>query len=80
MAFGPFPFMGGMAVEAQTATEERLIEMAKELLKLGYYLGFDGPVTFNNAKTVIEVLTTGKTKKKMRDDLHVPQFFITFVG
>ena len=31
MAFGPFPFMGGMAVEAQTATEERLIEMAKEL-------------------------------------------------
>lgn len=31
MAFGPFPFMGGMAIEAQTATEERLIEMAKEL-------------------------------------------------
>lgn len=30
MAFGPFPFMGGMAIEAQTATEERLIEMAKE--------------------------------------------------
>jgi len=32
------------------------LEMAKELLKLGYSLGFDGPVTFNNAKTVIEVL------------------------
>ena len=32
------------------------LEMAKELLKLGFYLGFDGPVTFKNAKTVIEVL------------------------
>ena len=32
------------------------LEMAKELLKLDYYLGFDGPVTFKNAKTVIEVL------------------------
>ncbi len=31
MAFGPFPFMGGMAIEAQTASEERLIEMAREL-------------------------------------------------
>ena len=31
MAFGPFPFMGGMAIEAQTADEARLIEMAKEL-------------------------------------------------
>jgi len=32
------------------------VEMAKELLKLGYYLGFDGPITFKNAKTAIEVL------------------------
>lgn len=32
------------------------LEMAKELLKLGFYLGFDGPVTFKNAKTVIDVL------------------------
>jgi len=32
------------------------LEMAKELLKLEFYLGFDGPVTFKNAKTVIEVL------------------------
>ena len=31
MAFGPFPFMGGMAVEAQTADEARLMEMAREL-------------------------------------------------
>ena len=31
MALGPFPFMGGMAIEAQTASEERLIEMAREL-------------------------------------------------
>lgn len=32
------------------------LEMAKELLKLGYYLGFDGPITFKNAKNSIEVL------------------------
>lgn len=32
------------------------IETAKEFLKLGYYLGFDGPITFKNAKTAIEVL------------------------
>ncbi len=31
MAFGPFPFMGGMAIEAQAADEARLIEMAREL-------------------------------------------------
>ena len=30
--------------------------MAKELIKLGYYFGFDGPVTFKNAKTSIDVL------------------------
>ena len=32
------------------------VEMAKELLKLGYYLGFDGPITFKNAKTALDVL------------------------
>jgi len=32
------------------------VEMAKELLKLGYYLGFDGPITFKNARTALEVL------------------------
>ena len=32
------------------------VETAKEFIKLGYYLGFDGPVTFKNAKTAIEVL------------------------
>lgn len=32
------------------------LEMAKELLKLGYYLGFDGPITFKNAKNSIEIL------------------------
>ena len=31
-------------------------EMAKELLKLGWYLGFDGPVTYKNARKAIEVL------------------------
>ena len=31
-------------------------EMAKELIKLGWYLGFDGPVTYKNARKTIEVL------------------------
>lgn len=31
-------------------------EMAKELLKKGWYLGFDGPVTYKNARKTIEVL------------------------
>lgn len=31
-------------------------EMAKELLKMGWYLGFDGPVTYKNARKAIEVL------------------------
>ena len=39
MAFGPFPFMGGMAIEAQTADEARLIEMARELhIDVGKYI------------------------------------------
>lgn len=32
------------------------VEMAKELIKLGYYLGFDGPITFKNAQKNIDVL------------------------
>lgn len=31
-------------------------EMAKELIKRGWYLGFDGPVTYKNARKTIEVL------------------------
>ena len=31
-------------------------EMAHELLKRGWYLGFDGPVTYKNARRAIEVL------------------------
>jgi len=31
-------------------------EMAQELLKRGWYLGFDGPVTYKNARKVLEVL------------------------
>ena len=31
-------------------------EMAKELLKRGWYLGFDGPVTYKNARQTLEVL------------------------
>ena len=29
--------------------------MAKELLTRGWYLGFDGPVTYKNAKKTVEV-------------------------
>ena len=30
-------------------------EMARELLALGWYLGFDGPVTYKNARKTVEV-------------------------
>ena len=30
--------------------------MAAELLKRGWYLGFDGPVTYKNARKTVEVL------------------------
>ena len=30
-------------------------EMAKELLRRGWYLGFDGPVTYKNARKVLEL-------------------------
>ena len=29
-------------------------EMAAELVKLGWYLGFDGPVTYKNARRALE--------------------------
>ena len=32
------------------------VEMAEELLKRGWYLGFDGPVTYKNARKALEVL------------------------
>ena len=31
------------------------VEMARELLALGWYLGFDGPVTYKNARKAVEV-------------------------
>ena len=31
-------------------------EMAAELLKRGWYLGFDGPVTYKNARKIVEVI------------------------
>ena len=44
-AFGVFHCYSGSA------------EMAEELLRRGWYLGFDGPVTYKNARKTIEVLT-----------------------
>ena len=32
------------------------VEMAEELLRMGWYLGFDGPVTYKNARKALEVL------------------------
>ncbi|MCR5664023.1 MAG: TatD family hydrolase [Oscillospiraceae bacterium] len=32
------------------------LEMAEELLALGWYLGFDGPITYKNARRALEVL------------------------
>ena len=32
------------------------VELARKLLKLGWYLGFDGPITYKNARTALEVL------------------------
>ena len=32
-------------------------EMAQELLKRGWYLGFDGPITYKNARKALEVLS-----------------------
>ena len=31
--------------------------MARELVEMGWYLGFDGPITYKNARKAIEVLT-----------------------
>ncbi|MDD5913924.1 MAG: TatD family hydrolase, partial [Oscillospiraceae bacterium] len=32
------------------------VEMARELWKLGWYTGFDGPVTYKNARRTVEVV------------------------
>ncbi len=32
------------------------VEMAEELIRRGWYLGFDGPVTYKNARKAVEVL------------------------
>ena len=32
-------------------------EMAQELLRMGWYLGFDGPITYKNARKAMEVLS-----------------------
>lgn len=47
-----FPVNAGGVIHCYSGSSE----MAKELIKLGYYLGFDGPVTFKNSKNSAEVL------------------------
>ena len=32
------------------------VEMARELIKRGWYLGFDGPITYKNAVKALEVI------------------------
>jgi len=32
------------------------VEMAKQLIKKGWYLGFDGPLTYKNAKKTVDVM------------------------
>ena len=34
------------------------VEMARELIKMGWYLGFDGPLTYKNARKTVEVAET----------------------
>ncbi len=41
-------------------------EMAQELLKRGWYLGFDGPITYKNARRAIEVLEISPPGKAQR--------------
>lgn len=38
-------------------------EMAQELIKRGWYLGFDGPVTYKNARHALEVLEYCPTER-----------------
>ncbi len=38
-------------------------EMAAELLRMGWYLGFDGPITYKNARKAIEVLQICPTER-----------------
>lgn len=40
-------------------------EMALELLKRGWYLGFDGPITYKNARKAIEVLEICPTDRML---------------
>lgn len=40
-------------------------EMAQELVKLGWYLGFDGPITFKNARRAPEVAAVTPLKRML---------------
>ena len=40
-------------------------EMARELLKRGWYLGFDGPITYKNARKALEVLEICPTERML---------------
>ena len=47
-------------------------EMARELLQMGWYLGFDGPVTYKNARRAPEVAAVTPPERMLHDAGAVP--------
>ena len=39
--------------------------MARELLRRGWYLGFDGPITYKNAVKALDVIAAGPTDRML---------------
>ena len=41
------------------------VEMARELLRRGWYLGFDGPITYKNAVKALDVIAACPTDRML---------------